>query len=121
MIGYLSPEGKFYECKSYEHLDLAVEICEDVYSHFEPNRIACEEYLIANNWIVIRARDVFNNQEGFITSKQLEFINSYFDELVVPECRKDSLNEMLLWDNDLKITGDNIKLREFKEENYGSN
>lgn len=71
MIGYLSPSGEFYKCESYEHMYYSEQLCEEIYPYEVARDIFAEDYLLSKGWIVFRARDVYNNRKGSITSEHL--------------------------------------------------
>lgn len=102
MIGYLSPEAKFYPCESYEHTSYAEELCESIYLKEVSRGLLAEDYLLEKGWIVFRARDVYNKPNGSITKEQLEFINDNMDQIVVNDDIKETLSDMLLMDDSLK-------------------
>lgn len=72
IIGYLSPEGKFYACSSYNHLNTAINIYNglDIYKDVHlsenidydyTNGIKAEIYLLNTGYLVFRSRDVSYN------------------------------------------------------------
>lgn len=104
MNGFLDREGKLHPCNSWEHLDKAVEIAEEMGVEIS-NRLDAEEYLQKIGWIVIRSRDVYGfiglHTDGkeeclHLTDAQKEFLNKLYGE-VNESCQK-SIDE--LFDND---------------------
>ena len=99
MIGFLSPDGEFIECESWEHTSKASEICESKYSA-ELSGIQAEDYILAKGFLVIRARDVYmsfwDEKKAFkyLSDKQIEWLSSHTDEL--NNMQKEDLNDILL-------------------------
>ncbi len=61
-IGLLDPDGTLHECESWEHLDTAYEIVEqmaDAPAKARMNRLEAESYLQNLGWVIVRARDVY--------------------------------------------------------------
>lgn len=56
--GFLSPSGKLIECESYEHLDKACEIADELNLSYN-NRLEAEIILQKLGYITVRARDVY--------------------------------------------------------------
>lgn len=100
LIGFLSPEGIFYECTSWEHTSKAVEIYEQLYG--EHYYGSAEDFLLRLGYLVLRARDAYRGSwyDGkfiLLTDKQLEWINSHAEAF--NDAVKKDLNDML-FDNE---------------------
>ena len=52
LIGYLSPEGTFYQCSFYGHMEKAMYLCQTLYDKSFPNGIRAEEYLINKGFVI---------------------------------------------------------------------
>ena len=80
MLGFLSPEGKFYPCKYYGHLDLAGNLLRSHYGISQHNEV---EKLCDLGWCIIQDGFVgftgWHNQV-YSVSQDEWFINHY-DEL----------------------------------------
>ena len=51
-FGWLSPNGEFYECKYYEHLDTADEIIEKNNLHYNTAKyFSPDEFLLKTGWV----------------------------------------------------------------------
>ncbi len=61
MIGILSPEGKFYPCESFGHMELSDEICKSLNIDTSAQRGTAEDILLTMNYIIFRARDCYKN------------------------------------------------------------
>lgn len=80
MLGFLSPEGKFFPCKYYGHLDLAGDLLRSLYGISLYNEV---ERLCDLGWCII--------QDGFVgfsgwhnqtyTAQQEEWFISHYDEM----------------------------------------
>ena len=93
MNGYLDREGKLHPCNSWEHLDKAAEIVEEM-GVKTGNRLDAEEYLKKLGWIVVRSCDVYgfiglrvNGKRLHLTDAQKEFLNKLYGE-VNESCQK---------------------------------
>lgn len=111
-LGYLSPDGKFYSCNSFEHLDLAYKICSKITKlvYNTPielvNKIEAEKYLEDIGYICFRSRDInyyhFCSKDyknilniadnkyliNLLTDTQLNYLNTIedFDNLEQIDC-----------------------------------
>lgn len=101
MNGFLDTEGNLSKCSSWEHLDKANEIVENMGVSVN-NRLEAEEYLQKQGWIVVRTNDVYgligyykneNSEERYhLTDAQINWLNKTYEDMT-PECRK-SVDEM---------------------------
>lgn len=77
MLGFLSPDGEFYQCKYYGHLDLANEILQKRYKTFRHNEV---ETLCDLGWAIIQDGFVgfvgWHNQT-YTTQQDEWFVNHY--------------------------------------------
>lgn len=72
-LGFMSPDGKFYECEYYGHLDLAEKICEETGLIQElkelsllnkyVSRLDCENFLVAKGYLEICSRNASHSCE----------------------------------------------------------
>jgi hypothetical protein len=106
MIGFLTQEGKFIKCESWEHLDKAQEICENRYNKVILNRQEAEDYLLSLGYMVFRARDVYmsywDSEKNFrhLSEQQLKWLTDNNDEF--NDMQKEDLNDILLDQNNHK-------------------
>ncbi len=100
--GILSPDGSFVECESYEHLDLAKEIAENLNSEYaHKNGVACEEYLQKLGYIIVRARDVYgligylddNDKFIHLSNEQKKWLEDNYDEF--PTDKQRTVNDLI--------------------------
>lgn len=99
LIGFLSPEGNFYECSSWEHTSKAAELCEELYSKtFHIGQIA-EDYLLSLGYMVLRVRDAYmayldkDKKWIVLSGKQIEWLTTNADSF--NEGQKKDINEIL--------------------------
>ena len=109
-LGYLLPNGKFYECNYWEHLHLAKIICKKISSSVYNKSIELATELDAENFLMdlgcicFRSRDVnyvqfcsdiyknnlnvHNYLVNVLTNSQLEYLNNLkdFDNLDQMDC-----------------------------------
>ena len=52
MLGFISPDGKFYECGFYEHISLADRLLEEVYKQQSNNPV---DKLCKCGWVIIQS------------------------------------------------------------------
>ena len=99
-IGFLDTEGILHPCDSWGHMDLALDITDDMGLSFY-NRLDAEDYLKKLGWIVIRARDVY----GFIgwrnpdTGKRIHLTDAQRDWLIahyedMPEVKRKTVDDL---------------------------
>lgn len=80
LSGFLDPYGVFYACPRYGHTSKAQQIVDQFSLTPEGSYEFCEETLLKNNYIVIRATDVYKGIRGykdeilFITDEQQKFL-----------------------------------------------
>lgn len=84
-VGYLSSTGKFFDCLTYGHLELARKICLRLYNMEFDNRINAELHLLLNGWVMFQDNDVSfqfkqENRWRFLTKYQKYFL---MDELKI--------------------------------------
>lgn len=101
MLGFVSPEGKFYECGYFEHIKLADELLEKGYKQQSNNPV---DNLCKHGWVVIQSSfigfagdDAYNTPQ--LTREQKEWLNenwqkmSYDQQIGLNLCLE--INEML--------------------------
>lgn len=105
MLGFLSPEGKFFPCKYYGHLDLAGELLRSHYGISQYNEI---EKLCDLGWCII--------QDGFVgfTGWHNEIYTAPQEEWFLEHYDKMDLAQQIAYDTTKELS-DLIK-----EENYDS-
>lgn len=93
MNGFLDREGKLHPCNSWEHLDKAAEIAEEMGVKVR-NRLDAEDYLKKLGWVVVRSRDVYgliglrvDGKRLHLTDAQKNFLNKLYGE-VNESCQK---------------------------------
>ena len=83
-LGYLSPTGKFFDCMTYGHLELARKICLRLYNAEFDNKVQAEVHLLNEGWVMFQDYTVefqFKKEDGyrFLTSKQKYFLMDELD------------------------------------------
>lgn len=81
MIGFLSPEGQFYECESYGHLGKVKEICTSLFNKSFPHIVAYEDCLLENGFVVIQARSIYKSVKHVLTDKQIIYLYDNYKSL----------------------------------------
>ena len=82
--GWLAPNGDFYKCSLYEHIDTAIEIVEKL-NMCCPVRHFADKLLMDNGWVQI-TRSLLGVKEQsiywdkFLTEAQKTFLRPYFEE-----------------------------------------
>ena len=111
MIGFLSPNGKFYSCEPWCHLDAAETICDQVYNKYFPFRDEAENYLLQKGYLELRQKDSFmsmfdaKGKPIFLSKKQIKFLTDNAENLSVKQ--KADLSKLLLEQD--------IRRKEFKK------
>ena len=111
MIGFLSPNGEFYNCEPWCHLDTAAVICSQFYGKIFPFRDEAENYLLQKGYLELRQKDSFmsmfdeKGESIFLSKKQIKFLTDNVQKLSVKQ--KADLSELLLEQD--------IRRKEFKE------
>lgn len=82
MIGYLNLEGELIECKHFEHLDKARELCYQLYGKDFFIRQDAEDYLLDMGYIVIRRADVFINYTNSESGEYIRLTQAQFKFLI---------------------------------------
>lgn len=98
-IGWLSPDGSFFECDAYGHTEEAREIVDKFgYSNInlEGRYMQEDDNLMSHGWCYIGMSDFMCNEwricwNKFLTENQKQFLNPYFenDDL--------SINKLSIW------------------------
>lgn len=107
LIGFLSPEGDFMECSSWEHRDKAIEICRDKYHKEYFVGQDAEDYLLSLGYLVLRAKDAYmsylNEENGkwiILTDKQISWAIEHAN--LFNEGQKKDMNEILFDQEDIR-------------------
>lgn len=101
MLGFLSPEGKFYKCDFMEHLSLAEELLDKIYKQQSNNPV---DKLCKCGWIVIQSSFIgFAGDDAYhtprVTKAQKQWLEdnknnlSYDQNIGLELCLE--INEML--------------------------
>lgn len=108
LCGFLLPDGRYFECESWEHLSTAVEICQNVYQKdFDNSRgksLEAENYLFEIGCVAFYARSSehrwinSDKQVLILTDMQRDFIIKHLKNANNNE-QKESLLELLEWDD----------------------
>ena len=107
LCGFLSPSGKYIECESYEHLDVATQLVNEFYPDYKiKNRIEAENKLFNEGYIELNSRGAsfrffVNHKERTLSDKQVAFL----EENLTNTNNDDQLNEIksiLRMNTDLK-------------------
>ena len=88
--GWLSPTGEFYECASYDHLELAKELSRPIrvydlnIEYTEP-----DDLLLANGWVYIGISSFMCHEWRIgrwanLTPEQKLFLAPYFENSILP-------------------------------------
>lgn len=102
-LGYLSPEGDFYECFTFGHLDLAKTIVNNLkYAYGESvellTSIEAESYLLDLGWVCIRRNDI--GHINFCSKKYQEYFNSKKPLInILSDRQLKFLNDIKDWNN----------------------
>ena len=101
MTGWLSPEGKFYECGYMEHLSFCDDIVHDRYKINSKNN---EEFLENHGWVKISMTTYISHElhilwkmGNHLTEKQKEFLLFYYEQYkdwLNKSCRLDLEEEL---------------------------
>lgn len=99
LIGWLSPDGDFYECDIYDHLECAANICRKLgYEEYG----AVDDTLLNHSWVHITFslshRKFFIEWNKFLTVPQIWYLKPYFEEASV--CDSSCLHWKQEVDND---------------------
>lgn len=106
MIGFLSPEGEYIECTSWEHTSKAHEICVEKFGESFSNGVSAEDYLLSLGYLVIRARDAYmtywnkDQKAILLTDIQISWLTSNAERF--NEWQKKDMNEILFDQEDLR-------------------
>lgn len=105
LIGFISPEGDFYECASWEHTSKATTLCEKLYNKEFYIRQDAEDYLLSLGYLVLRARDAYmsylNGDKWIVLSdKQIAWLTDKADNF--NDGQKKDLNDILHDQEDIR-------------------
>lgn len=101
MLGFISPDGKFYECEYYTHMKLADELLEKVYKQQSNKPV---DKLCKFGWVVIQSSFIgFTGDDAYhtpqLTREQKQWLKenesnmSYDQRIGLELCLE--INEML--------------------------
>ena len=99
--GWLSPNGKLYECETWEHMDLAEKLVEEFGYESDYNRE--DQALLDNGWAKISIATMI--EHGYVVSyhneltyEQVVYLKPYvYDEYelsLIPRCKRDLLRRI---------------------------
>ena len=102
-IGFLKPNGTLIECESWEHMEKACDIADEIGISYK-NKLDAEIALQLQGYIVIRARDIygrigqFDNNGGRIhlSKEQKDWLEANYEDF--PEEKRKSTDEIFDWD-----------------------
>ena len=78
MLGFVSPEGKFYECGYFEHIKLADELLNKVYNQQSNNPV---DKLCKNGWVIIQSSFIgFSGDDMYHTPQLTKEQKDWFEE-----------------------------------------
>lgn len=100
MIGFLSPEGKFYECSSWEHGYKAKELCDSLNIEYQ-NSVDAETNLLDIGYICFRARDIYCNHAKhwvtpIISDKAINFVKDNIESMENSDKKESALSMLKL-------------------------
>ena len=82
--GWLAPNGDFYECAVFDHIDVARNILDKIAVH-RNGKCHPDEILLSAGWVQItrsmlgiKEQNIF--WEKFLTEYQKQFLRPYFEE-----------------------------------------
>ena len=84
LCGWLSPDGNFYPCGPYEHVDLACQLTDQLYEHVEQvtDMTTNDDFLLKEQWIKLFCDGLIvgdtihhlNYRKKWITNAQIGWI-----------------------------------------------
>ena len=87
IIGWLSPDGKLYECDYQDHIIQAEKLCEE-YNYTDINEIK-DDVLLSHNWVhltmttyITHSWMILWNYDLHLTIEQKQFLKPYIEENV---------------------------------------
>ena len=103
-IGLLDPSGVLHECASWEHLDTAWDIVDNMDgapAEAKVNRLEAEAYLQRLGWVIVRARDVYgmigflddNDEVIHLSERQKEWLIAEYGNF--PPDKRESVDELI--------------------------
>lgn len=97
--GWLSPDGKFYQCERMEHMDMSEKLVKEY--NYKHKQYLTDEALLDNGWVRISVATFFEHGYAVaylvdkLTYEQLDFLKPYiYDEYSLPLIEKYK-NELL--------------------------
>ena len=117
LCGFLSPDGIYYYCEPFDHMNKAKEICKELYNLDLISSLDAENYLLNNSFVAFYSRSVgflaFGNLGThsketkkvirLLSDKQIEFLEEALKYCYIEEkynMIKDILNEDYYLKND---------------------
>ena len=78
MLGFVSPEGKFYECGYFEHIKLADKLLENIYKYQSNNPV---DQLCKFGWVIIQSSFIgFAGDDAYHTPQLTKEEKSWLEE-----------------------------------------
>ena len=77
-IGYLSPRGELFECPSWGHLQLAKELCKEIFCTELKTDVECEKYLLNSGFLCIQMFDILGKENLTITQSQKNWLEDQY-------------------------------------------
>ena len=100
--GWLSPDGKLYECETWEHMDTAEKLAKEY--GYDIEEYQEDQTLLDNGWAKIGIATMFehgyavNYHGNKLTYQQLDFLKPYiygeYELSLIPRCKKDLLEQL---------------------------
>ena len=87
--GWLSPTGEFFECGSFDHIDVAGTLCEPLhlpdYDFKTERRISADDKLLNYGWVYIGISCFFCHEwriawRAHLSYEQKKFLEPYFED-----------------------------------------
>lgn len=105
LCGYLAPDGTFYECEPYEHLDLAKSLASKIQGNEQSSGVQAEKALLGLGFVEFKSRDClfcfFGEQPKNLTEEQRDFIRENIDKANNDDQLKE-IENLLKWDEDIR-------------------
>lgn len=93
LMGFMSPDGKFYYCPYWGHMDEAKRIVRDDFG-LEKDGLDAEKFLIDNGYVVMYARSVAfqqflkDHKTRLLSDAQLQYMKTAMEICPIEEKRK---------------------------------
>lgn len=103
ITGMLAPDGSFYYCNNYGHLELCHNLINSGLYEEEYEFMACNDitlnselFLLNKGWIEIRDQEIYKNYQVPITNQQINWFIKASKHVFLNPSIKESFNKMLL-------------------------